>query len=52
MLSAVPTNGTAYCHACFSGNYPIPIDAAFHKNLFEDRQLRFFESRSRDDVGT
>ena len=52
MLSAVPANGTACCHACFSGNYPIPIDAAFHKNLFEDRQLRFFESRSRDDVGT
>jgi amidophosphoribosyltransferase len=29
-----------YCHACFSGDYPIPIDPEFSKDIFERRQLR------------
>lgn len=31
-----------FCHACFTGEYPISIDPTFQKDLFERRQLRFF----------
>lgn len=43
MLAAVRSAGGDFCHACFSGDYPIPIDPGFHKDVFENRQLRFFE---------
>ncbi len=43
MLGAFKTaKGGDFCHACFSGDYPIPIDPDFHKDLFERRQMRFF----------
>jgi amidophosphoribosyltransferase len=44
MLAAVKTRNGDYCHACFSGDYPIPIDPAFQKDVFEQRQLRFFDA--------
>ncbi len=40
LLTAVHAAGD-FCHACFSGQYPIPIDAAFTKDVFERRQLTF-----------
>jgi amidophosphoribosyltransferase len=43
MLSCVNSQKLNYCEACFSGNYPIPIDANFHKQVFERNQLRFFD---------
>lgn len=33
-----------YCTACFSGDYPIPIDPDFQKDVFERHQLRFFDA--------
>jgi len=47
MLAAVKTANGDFCHACFSGDYPIPIDPSFHKDIFEPRQLRFFDLASR-----
>lgn len=35
LLNSVPEGGKGYCHACFSGKYPIPIDGAFKKNQHE-----------------
>lgn len=43
MLSCVAPPGERFCNACFSGDYPIPIDANFHKHVFEQRQLRMFD---------
>jgi len=43
MLAATRTPDGHFCHACFTGEYPIPIDPAFHKEQFERRQLRFFD---------
>jgi amidophosphoribosyltransferase len=45
MLGVFASAGRDFCHACFSGDYPIPIDPNFHKDLFEERQLRFFDPR-------
>lgn len=35
MLSSVGTHRNDYCSACFSGDYPIPIDSSFTKEMFE-----------------
>ena len=35
MLASVHTVNGDLCHACFSGDYPTPIDPSFQKNLFE-----------------
>ena len=44
MLAAARTVNSDFCHACFSGDYPIPIDPAFQKDVFEKHQLRFFDA--------
>lgn len=44
MLSCVRSANGDYCDACFSGRYPIPIDPSFQKDVFERRQLRFFDA--------
>jgi amidophosphoribosyltransferase len=36
MLSAVGAARPHYCNACFSGNYPIPVDDTFRKDVFEN----------------
>ncbi len=43
MLGALRAGPTHFCHACFSGDYPIPIDPTFQKDLFERSQLRLFD---------
>ncbi len=43
LASAERANGD-FCHACFSGDYPIPIDPDFQKDVFEKHQLRFFDA--------
>lgn len=43
MLACVAPPGERFCNACFSGDYPIPIDANFHKHVFERRQRRMFD---------
>jgi len=43
MLGALRQGQTHFCHACFSGDYPIPIDPTFQKDLFERSQLRLFD---------
>jgi amidophosphoribosyltransferase len=42
MLAAVGETNGHYCHACFSGDYPIPVDPTFQKDMFERHQLRLF----------
>ncbi len=44
MLAAAQTPNNHFCHACFSGDYPIPIDPTFQKDVFEQHQLRFFDA--------
>jgi len=44
MLASLKTADADFCHACFSGEYPIPIDPSFQKDVFERRQMRFFDS--------
>jgi amidophosphoribosyltransferase len=44
MLAAAKTVNSDFCHACFSGDYPIPIDPSFQKDMFEQHQLRFFDA--------
>ncbi len=44
MLGSVRRTAGDFCHACFSGDYPIPIDATFTKDVFEQKQLRFFNT--------
>ena len=44
MLASTQTANGDYCHACFSGDYPIPIDPSFQKDVFERHQLRFFDA--------
>ena len=36
-----------YCTACFTGEYRIPIDDTFEKNVFERNQLNLFDPRGR-----
>jgi amidophosphoribosyltransferase len=45
MLGCVDAQRKNYCNACFSGDYPIPIDGDFHKEIFERNQLTFFDAR-------
>jgi len=52
MLRAAKTANGDFCHACFSGEYPIPIDPSFQKDVFERRQLRFFDSTGPLDEAT
>ncbi|HPM24451.1 MAG TPA: amidophosphoribosyltransferase, partial [Phycisphaerae bacterium] len=47
MLTAARTANADFCHACFTGEYPIPIDPTFQKDVFEQRQLRFFDATGR-----
>lgn len=44
-LACVDRHRKNYCNACFSGDYPIPIDGDFHKEIFERNQLTFFDAR-------
>lgn len=44
MLECVAPPGARFCNACFSGDYPIPIDSNFHKHVFEQRQMRMFDT--------
>ena len=46
MLSVVREHSD-YCTACFNGEYPIPIDDTFEKNIFERDQLRLFDAPGR-----
>lgn len=46
MLSCTRTPSSGFCNACFSGHYPIPIDPSFQKDVFERRQLRFFDPQA------
>ncbi|MFH1748461.1 MAG: amidophosphoribosyltransferase [Planctomycetota bacterium] len=41
MLSSLACANEHFCHACFTGEYAIPIDPCFQKDVFEQRQLRF-----------
>jgi len=43
MLACVDAQRQAFCTACFSGDYPIPIDDSFRKDVFERQQLKLFE---------
>lgn len=43
MLACVTPPGENFCNACFSGQYPLPIDGELQKDVFEHKQLRFFE---------
>lgn len=40
MLACVKSQSGDYCNACFSGNYPLPIDGEFTKELFEQGAQR------------
>ncbi len=51
MLSCVQGKREHYCTACFSGQYPIPIDPSFQKDVFERNQLRFFEPQPQPQPG-
>jgi amidophosphoribosyltransferase len=42
MLACVNGSPGRYCEACFSGEYPIPIDAEVDKDIFERHQLPLF----------
>lgn len=48
MLSAVPVGRCGYCTCCFTGDYPVEIDEAYHKFLHEHSspilELDFFQS--------
>ena len=35
LLSSVPDEGRGYCHACFSGEYPVDIEEEFTKDQHE-----------------
>jgi len=42
MLSCLKLNKSDYCHACWTGDYKIPIDQPLSKFSFERDQLRMF----------
>ncbi|MCH7872538.1 MAG: amidophosphoribosyltransferase [Planctomycetes bacterium] len=44
MLSCTTPPDAHFCTACFSGDYPMPIDPYFGKDIFETNQLRFFDN--------
>jgi amidophosphoribosyltransferase len=35
VFEAISQEGNPYCHACFSGQYPIPVDRQLRKDAFE-----------------
>ena len=37
MITATGQSANTFCTACFSGNYPVPYDAAFDKFIMEKR---------------
>jgi amidophosphoribosyltransferase len=43
MLGCLQGQRGQYCDACFSGDYPIPIEGELAKDVFERSQLRLFE---------
>ena len=43
MLACVKHPPDHYCTACFTGNYPMPVDRPVSKFAFEDRQMHIFE---------
>lgn len=43
MLSCVEGGSKRFCNACFSGNYPVPVDHPVSKFAFERNQLKMFE---------
>ncbi|MFO0838905.1 MAG: amidophosphoribosyltransferase [Phycisphaerae bacterium] len=44
MIGCLNLHGGDYCNACFSGDYPIPIDGQFSKEIFERSQLKLFDN--------
>ncbi len=44
LLTSIRTANEDFCHACFTGDYPIPIDPSFQKDTFERHQMRFFDA--------
>ncbi|MEK6674640.1 MAG: amidophosphoribosyltransferase, partial [Planctomycetota bacterium] len=42
MLSCVKMPANRYCSACFSGQYPMPVDDPVEKYAFERRQMKMF----------
>jgi amidophosphoribosyltransferase len=48
MLACVNAHGDKYCTACFTGDYPTPIDPSFEKDLFERNQLTFLDARGHE----
>lgn len=36
LRSVVPDQGATHCQACFSGDYPVPIDPSSGKSMFEE----------------
>lgn len=48
MLNSVASANAGYCTACFNGDYPIPIDSSFKKELFEEKTIRHFGPRKTD----
>lgn len=40
LLAAVNSHASSYCSACFSGDYPIPLDGEVAKEMFELRHAR------------
>ncbi|MCC6358012.1 MAG: amidophosphoribosyltransferase [Phycisphaerales bacterium] len=44
MLAAVAEHRGDYCTACFSGDYPIPVNDAFDKNQFENGRVRLAQA--------
>lgn len=39
MLAAVKSANGDFCHACFTGQYPISTNPGFQKNVFEQQQV-------------
>ncbi len=46
MLECARGAGSAYCTACFSGHYPMPVDAQVHKFILEKHQMTMFPESS------
>lgn len=50
MRTCVNSHSDHYCTACFDGNYPIPVDDDFQKNIFERDQLTLFGAEDKADA--
>jgi amidophosphoribosyltransferase len=46
LLSCVEGGQQRFCAACFTGNYPVPVDVNFSKFAMERHQMRMFEQDS------